>query len=242
MRYRSLTPLFVIAFAIGFSSALQAQITGSQTDDYSGGLSHRTASASVVDPGHDDEHSTNREHAHDEDHAGIEAHHCEHCNEHEHGHDHHHFDYLRHFHHRHETAGRYPMFEMLRTDHAFIERKVRADFVHSANADGGEVNETEFEFEVFWAVNSRIAWFVEAPVILLDPVADPSTSGIGDLEAGFRFVAFDGEYDIVTFGLNVSTPTGDSDRNLGAGHTNLEPVFLWWHDIGCGWVLQSEVA
>ena len=117
-----------------------------------------------------------------------------------------------------------------RTTHLLSE-KIRADFAHAANADDGEVHESEFEFELFWAMNNRIAWFVEFPVILLDPRSDPSTAGIGDLEAGFRFVAFDGEYDIVTFGLNVATPTGDADRHLGAGHTHLEPAFLWWHDF-----------
>lgn len=225
--FRVLTPTAAVFFVVGFASALHAQVSGNPIHNGHGVISRLAAYESVVHPDHGASHPANDAHAYSEDGVDFHDYHCDHCSSHDHGHGHddHVFDYLRPFHHRHETACGYPIFEMLRTDHAFIDRKIRADFVHSANADGGEVHESEFEFELFWAINNRIAWFVEFPVIVLDPRSDPNTSGIGDLEVGFRFVAFDGEYDIVTFGLNATTPTGDPDRDLGAGHTSLEPVF-----------------
>jgi|TARA_B100000809_G_scaffold266629_1_gene330366 hypothetical protein len=74
--------------------------------------------------------------SHGEDHVDIEDHDCDHwCG---HGHGHHDFDYLQPFHHRHETQCGYPIFEMLRTDHAFIDRKIRADFANSAHAGDGK--------------------------------------------------------------------------------------------------------
>ena len=145
-------------------------------------------------------------------------------------------------HDRHESVDGYPFMHALRTEHAFIERKVELQFADSWGADGGEVDETELEMELFWAINNRMAVVVEAPIIFLDPETGPKESGVGDLEVGFRFVAFNAEYTLLTFGLNVVAPTGDDERDLGAGHAALEPVALGLFDLGCGTTLQTEVG
>jgi len=237
-----MTRIWIIAFGVGaslfsFATNAQAQTTEQLLEE------NRRLQAQI----HRMQEETKAQYSSfnyfdDDQHGGSSHGHDDSCWCDECGHGHHDFDYFDAYHHRHETAGGYPFFEMLVTEHAFIERKVRLDYVSTNGADGGEVDEDELEFEFFWAVNNRLAVFVEAPYAWLNPESDPNTSGFGDLEAGFRFVAFDGEYTIVTFGLNVATPTGDSDRDLGSGHTSLEPVMLMWHDLGCGWVFQGELA
>lgn len=159
-----------------------------------------------------------------------------------HSDSHHVFDHFAPFHHRHETKDGYPILEVLKTDHAFLERKVRVDYVAAKGVDDGRTNESQFNGEFFWAINNRIAVVVESPLILRDPADASSTCGVGDTEFGFRFVAFDGETSILTFGLNIATPTGDDKRGLGEGHTSLEPVALLWHDLGCGNAFQGELA
>jgi hypothetical protein len=146
------------------------------------------------------------------------------------------------FQHRHETRDGYPILEVLKTDHAFLERKVRMDVTSTQGKDDGSVEETEFNGELFWALGNRLAVVVESPLIARNPADARSTTGVGDSEFGMRFVAFNGETSILTFGLNVLTPTGDSDRELGEGHTALEPVALLWHDLGGGNAFQGELA
>jgi hypothetical protein len=229
---RYLVTLVIVVAATGFSPVLPAQVADSPAG-HGRAASHQSVFASMPmehPSGPEDEHSQRvftweSRHFDDED-----------------DHEHYDFDYLQPLHHRHETLDGYPIFELLRTDHAFIERKVRVDFVDAAHVGPDNVHQSDFNFELFWAINNRMAFVVEAPLTLLDPQTGPFASGIGDLEAGVRLIAFDGRYDIVTCGLNVATPTGDPDRDLGEGRAGVEPVFLWWHDMGCGWVAQSEVA
>jgi hypothetical protein len=154
----------------------------------------------------------------------------------------HDWDHFAPFHHRHETRDGFPILELLKTDHAFLERKVRLDFVSTRGCDNGTADETEFNTEFFWALNNRIAVVVESPLIFRRPDDAPRATGVGDTEFGLRFVAFNGETSILTFGLNVSTPTGNDRVGLGAGYTVLEPVALWWYDLGHGNALQSELA
>ncbi len=131
---------------------------------------------------------------------------------------------------------------MLRTEHAFIERKFELQYAHSYDADDGEVDEQELEFEFFWAFNNRMAVVFELPVIFLDPDDASQETGVGDLEIGFRFVTYNSRNALVTLGLNVVTPTGDDSRDLGSGHAAIEPVLLALYDFGGGTVMQSEFA
>jgi hypothetical protein len=63
---------------------------------------------------------------------------------------------------------------------------------------------------------------------------------VGDTEVGLRFLAYGGERTILTFGLNVTLPTGSRGPGLGEGFIALEPLALVWHDFGCGNVFQGE--
>ena len=158
-----------------------------------------------------------------------------------HGHGNIKFDEIGEPEHRHETVDGFIIFEALNTDHAFIERKVRTDYRFTKGADDGTADENEFSVELFWALTDRCAVIVEGPFISRDQLDEPNTAGAGDLEAGLRFVAFNGKYSILSFGLNVEAPIGDEQRGLGEGHATLEPLALLWWDLGCGNTFQSDV-
>jgi len=68
----------------------------------------------------------------------------------EHGEEHGSIEHVERFHHRHETRDGYPILEGLKTDHAFLERKVRIDFASTRGKDDGRADEAEFNGELFW--------------------------------------------------------------------------------------------
>jgi hypothetical protein len=140
----------------------------------------------------------------------------------------------------HTSIEGYPFVHGIRTEIDFIERALEFDLVRTKGADNGMVDEWEFEAELVWAINNRTIIIVGAPLISLDPVVEPNTAGVGDMELGIQFLAFSGERDLLFFALNMSVPTGDPDRDLGAGHTVLEPTALWLHDFGGGTYFQSR--
>ena len=46
----------------------------------------------------------------------------------------------------------------------------------------------------------------------------------------------------LTLGLNVTVPTGDEERELGEGHTSLEPMILVYWDLGHQTVFQGQFS
>lgn len=140
----------------------------------------------------------------------------------------------------HTSIEGYPFLHGIRTEIDFIERAFEFDLVRSRGADGGLVDEWEFESELVWAINDRTILIVGAPLTFLDPVAGPSATGLGDMELGVQFMAFNGRRDLLFFALNMTAPTGNADRDLGSGHTTLEPTALWLHDFGRGTYFQSR--
>ena len=163
-----------------------------------------------------------------------------------------HFDYIypyeshgrgveeSHGHAGHTSIDGYPFLHGIRTEIDFIERALEFDLVRTKGADDGMVDEWEFEAELVWAINNRTIVIIGAPLIGLEPEMEPSTAGIGDMELGIQFLGFGGERDLLFFALFMGVPTGDPDRDLGAGHTVLEPTALWLHDFGCGYYFQSR--
>lgn len=216
-------------------------------DEHEDGHEHGDADGHKHEHGAGHEHSNGHKDCFDDNHG----------NGHGNGHDHEGHD-------RHESVAGYPFFHPLITDHAFIERKVEFQFFTTRNLDQGRFDETGFNAELFWALNNRIAFVAEVPLIyrnakrssflesgLLEEgtivegtgpetVSGGDATGIGDLEVGLRFVAFNSRSSLFTVGLNVLTPTGNQKLGLGEGHTALEPVILNLFDFGQGTVIQTE--
>jgi len=142
----------------------------------------------------------------------------------------------------HTSIKGYPFVHGIRTEIDFVERALEWDLVRTNGADGGAAGELEFESELVWAFNSRMIFIFGTPIVSVDPLVGSHTAGVGDLEIGFQFLAYGGERALFFTALNVGVPTGDADRDLGAGYTTLEPTALWLYDFHQGTYIQTRFA
>ncbi len=149
-------------------------------------------------------------------------------------------DHDAHGHSGHTSVDGYPFLHGIRTEIDFIERALEFEIARAEGADDGMVDEMEFEVELIWPINNRTIIILGAPMAYLDPIAAPNASGFGDMEIGLQFQAFNGERDLIFFALFAGIPTGNDARDLGNGHTVLEPAAMWLHDFGSGTYFQSR--
>jgi Putative MetA-pathway of phenol degradation len=91
------------------------------------------------------------------------------------------------------------------------------------------------------AATDRLSGFVEVPYRFLNPEVNANTSGIADMNAGFKFAFLSSEDQVVTFQFKTYLPTGDSERGLGNNHVTLEPGLLFWKRLSDGLVLEGEL-
>ena len=67
----------------------------------------------------------------------------------------------------------------------------------------------------------------EIPLVLVDPVNNPNTAGLGDLSITTKTVLLNGSDWQITQFFRTYINTGDSMKGLGTGHVSLEPGFLF---------------
>src|SRR5262249_5771156 len=82
-----------------------------------------------------------------------------------------------------------------------------------------------------YAVNNRFSAFIEVPVRFLNPEVNDNTSGLGDIECGFKAALIACQDQFLTFQLRIFTPNGDADRGLGTDHVSLEPALLLYQRL-----------
>lgn len=135
--------------------------------------------------------------------------------------------------------------EFFRTEHAFLERSVRLDYLSSNHVEAGEgrANDSRFVTEVNYAFTNWFGVVFDVPYAFLDRFEESNTSGFGDIEAGVRYVVLgynERSPFKLTAGLNVTAPTGSTSRSLGEGRTSLEPVLLVYQQLTETTFLQSS--
>lgn len=81
----------------------------------------------------------------------------------------------------------------------------------------------------------------EIPLELLDPVNNPNTAGLGDLQIKTKTVLLNGNSWQITQYMDIYTPTGDSMKGLGTGHVSLEPGFLFQYKWSPETYLHGEL-
>jgi hypothetical protein len=145
-------------------------------------------------------------------------------------------------HDRHDSIDGFHFFHPLRTEHAFIERVTVFSLNRTKGAEAGTRKDLNLGYEVFLPLNNRFAINIEGDIESHNPDEGPTVTGHGDLGINLRFIAYNGPHMMLTMGLGIDTPTGDSRRGLGEGHTTLVPGLLNLIDFGRGWVLQSQAA
>lgn len=118
--------------------------------------------------------------------------------------------------------------------------------VNDPNAKGPPLPETNVDYQDIrayfeYATGPRFSAFVELPVRFLNPEANDNTTGLGDIEAGFKYAAIANPCSYLTFQFKVYAPSGDADRGLGTGHASLEPGILYFRRLSERLTLEAEL-
>jgi hypothetical protein len=147
----------------------------------------------------------------------------------------------------------------LRYDSAtFSNRPDRAEFFYAKcgcfkvagidpNANGPPLPETTVDYQDLSAYlevagNSRFSVFVELPIRALNPDQNANTTGLADMNAGFKAALWTSQNSILTFQFRTYIPTGDSDRGLGTNHVSLEPSILFAHSMSEKLLLFGQIG
>lgn len=136
-----------------------------------------------------------------------------------------------------------PIPDLFRTEAPFVERNFRIDYVGSGGLSEPVGDESAFVSELSYSFTDRFGVILGAPLVARNNLSDPDATGFGDLNAGVRYVAIGAENEAkfkLAWGLNVLTPTGDHDRNLGEGQTFIEPELLMFRKLGERSFVQSQ--
>lgn len=136
-----------------------------------------------------------------------------------------------------------PIPDLFRTEAPFVERNYRIDYLGSNGLQEPVGDESQFASELTYSFTDRFGVVLAAPLTTRSNLDEPDASGFGDLTAGVRyvFIGYENEDPFkLALGLNVLTPTGDVNRNLGAGQTFLEPELLMFQKLGKQAFMQSQ--
>lgn len=118
----------------------------------------------------------------------------------------------------------------------------RAEFFYAATPGvrAGEVDYQEFSSYLELARTDLLSGFIEAPMKFINPDLLQNTSGVGDINLGFKAVLLSDYRSCTTFQFRTYLPTGDYSRRLGTGNVNVEPALLNYFKMDDRWTLESE--
>ncbi|MHC5028283.1 MAG: transporter [Planctomycetota bacterium] len=122
---------------------------------------------------------------------------------------------------------------------AFLGRELFLDF---SLTDGDEGQEYELEAELEYAFTRRLGIVIEAGYAWLDPDGASDEDGFGDIAVAPRFLLLDYDQFLLSANLEFEFPTGDEDRDLGAGETIFAPSLSAWLDLGNSFTLQGNIG
>lgn len=138
----------------------------------------------------------------------------------------------------------------LRYDDAYNARRpTRAEFIYARTAPQGPglpLPEPSIDFQEATAylekqISPCFSAFVELPTRFLNPDVNANAAGFGDMNAGFKYVFWQGETGLATFQFRTYIPTGDAERGLGTHHVSLEPSLLFYRAVGDKAAIEGEL-
>ena len=91
-----------------------------------------------------------------------------------------------------------------------------------------------------YALGDTFSAFIEAGILRLNPEINDNTTGVGDIQSGFKWGWIRDEDTAVTFQMKFYADNGDSARGLGTGHFSVEPGLLFLQQFDC-FVLEGEL-
>ncbi len=114
-------------------------------------------------------------------------------------------------------------------------------------ANGPPLPETNINSAQYYQTYLEYAWnkdfstFIEVPIVAIDPQVNLNTSGIGDINAGFKLSLYDDEKTFFTFQFRTYVPTADGTKGLGTEHVSLEPALLLYKQLAPKLFFEGEV-
>lgn len=141
--------------------------------------------------------------------------------------------------HGHYSRRGTPFVHMFGIEPAYLQRDLILTN-HWTDAPGE--TETELEAELEWAFTKRLGLLVEAPLVHIEEDGGDKNTGIGDLAFVPRALLVDTDLLLMTANLELTLPTGDEDKGLGAGESFLAPSLSIWADLGDWITFQSQAG
>jgi hypothetical protein len=92
------------------------------------------------------------------------------------------------------------------------------------------------------ALGERLSGFIDVPYRSVQMEQNPSHSGLGDIEAGFKVAMLYSTDTVLSFQLKTYLPTGDAVLGLGTDHVSLEPSLLLYQRLSDRLLLEGQVG
>jgi hypothetical protein len=92
-----------------------------------------------------------------------------------------------------------------------------------------QIDFTELTAGVERVLAPRLSVFAGVPTRFLNPQVNANAAGLGDVWAGFKYVAWRDRATVATFQLTAWAPSGNPNLGLGTNHATLEPALLAAH-------------
>jgi hypothetical protein len=127
-------------------------------------------------------------------------------------------------------------------------RPNRAEFFYGPGAPNGpglEDPERSIDYQEGSAylevlLGPRLSVFGEVPYKYIDPQVNGRASGLGDVNAGFKFAFLSSEAQVLTFQLRATAPSGDVNTGLSTTHATLEPALLYYRRLSEKLIFEGE--
>jgi hypothetical protein len=138
----------------------------------------------------------------------------------------------------------------LRYDSAYDSvRSSRAEFFYAPTSPVGPglpLPERVVDFQDINAyfetgIPGVLTGFVEAPLRFLNPEINDNHTGIGDMNAGFKWAFLRNECSTLTFQFRTYIPTGNARLGLGTDHVSLEPALLGYRKLSDKLRVEGEL-
>lgn len=134
-------------------------------------------------------------------------------------------------HHTHFSENGTPYVHPFSFEPPQIHQDVFFIFKYAENTIEG-ANEYETEFHIDWALTDRLGILFAVPMVGNHQANGTQNVGIGDLEIAPRIMWVEDDDFILASNIQITAPTGDELRDLGAGEATISPLVTTWHDLG----------
>lgn len=131
--------------------------------------------------------------------------------------------------HNHYSKSQAPFVHLFHLEPAFLDRDLFLDYKIN---NGKEEQEIEYEFELEWALTSRIGLVLEGPYRILEEQGEDRVRGFGDLGLATRFLLLRDSDSMLSLNVGMEFPTGSKSKGLSEDELVFNTSFSYWQSFG----------